>query len=280
MRTDWRRVTWPLGAVLCVAIATAVHAQDTGSSGGLLSSLTNLFSSGSSNNSPNPGASSSLLSQQQSVIASNIQQDAEQCATGSQPGTIGYAIQQAQNAHLQLASVRPNTDALFSVNNNCFTGLSQLFDLSFAIPTLGSILSSAEQAVVQYAKQQVCQAVGQVTSQVTTPLNQAITSVSNQYGASGINGMVGQQMSTVDPNLGSAWNGNATTNGSYTVNSNTFGANQSSFNSSSGPVQTGTTTSGVPVMSGTGVSVSNTPLAVPPPKPPSSTTGRLLDLLK
>lgn len=280
MRTDWRRVTWPLGAVLSIAIATAVHAQDTGSSGGLLSSLTNLFSSGSSNNSPNPGANSALLSQQQSVIASNIQQDAEQCATGSQPGTIGYAIQQAQNAHLQLASVRPNTDALFNVNNNCFTGLSQLFDLSFAIPTLGSILSSAQQAVMQYAKQQVCQAVGQVTSQVTTPLNQAITSVNGQYGASGINGMLGQQMSTIDPNLGSAWNSNATTNGSYSVNANSFGANQSSFNSSTGPVQTGTTTSGVPVMSGTGVSVSNTPPSAPPPKPPSSTAGRLLDLLK
>lgn len=280
MRSDRRRFTWLAVAVLGAATATAAHAQDTGSSGGLFSSLTSLFSSGSSNaNTTSTGASSSLLSQQQSVIASNIQQDAALCATGSQPGTIGYAIQQAQNAHLQLASVRPNTDQLFQAGSGCFGGLTQLFDLSFAIPSLGSILSSAENAVMQYAKQQVCQATNQVTSQVTTPLNQAITSVGGQYGASGINGMLGQQMSTIDPNLGSAWNANATTNGSYTINANSFGANQSSFSSSGGPVQTGTTTSGVPVMSGTGVSVSNTPPATQQQQPPS-TIGRLMNLIK
>lgn len=280
MRTNGRRFMWPAIAVLALATATAVHAQDTGSSGGLFSSLSSLFGSNSATTT-NTGATSSLLSQQQSVIAQNIQQDAAQCATGSQPGTIGYAIQQAQNAHLQLASVRPNTDQLFQAGSGCFGGLTQLFDLSFAIPSLGSILSSAESAVMQYAKQQVCQAVNGVTSQVTTPLNQAITSVSSQYGASGINGMLGQQMGTIDPNLGSAWNSNATTNGSYTINANTFGANQSSFSSSGGPVQTGTTSGGVPIMSGTGVSVSNPPpTAQQQQQQPTSVMGRLQGLLK
>ena len=115
----------------------------------------------------------------------------------------------------------------------------------------------------------------------TTPLNQAITSVSSQYGASGINGMLGQQMGTIDPNLGSAWNSNATTNGSYTINANTFGANQSSFSSSGGPVQTGTTSGGVPIMSGTGVSVSNPPpTAQQQQQQPTSVMGRLQGLLK
>ena len=151
MRTDWRRVTWPLGAVLSIAIVSAVHAQT--SSGGLLSSLGSLFSSNSSTSSTgSTGVTSSLLSQQQSVVASNIQQNAAQCATGSQPGTVGYAIQQAQNVHLQLASVRPNTDQLFSISNNCFTGLSQLLDLSDSIPSLGTIIGAAAAAVAQYAK--------------------------------------------------------------------------------------------------------------------------------
>ncbi len=281
MRTDWRRTAWPLAAVLSVAVATAVHAQGTGGSGGFLSSLTGLFGSNSqtSSNATTPGVTSSLLSQQQSVIASNIQQDAADCATGDKPGTIGYAIKQAQDMHLQLASVRPDTDALFSVNNNCFTGLGQLFDLSFAIPSLGSIMSAATDAVMKYAKQQVCSAVGQVTQQVTGPLNQAIGSVSNQYGAAGINGMIGQQMSTIDPNLGSAWNSSTTTNGSYTVNANTFGADQSSFSSggtTSFPVPVGMSTSG-----GANGSVAQPVVRQPPPtRQPPSTIERLKGLLQ
>jgi hypothetical protein len=268
--------------MLCIAIATAVHAQDTGSSGSIMSSLTSLLTGNSSTTgTTSNGVTSSLLSQQQSVIASNIQQNASQCATGTQPGTVGYAIQQAQSVHLQLASVRPNTDSLFSISNNCFTGLSQLLDLSPAIPSLSSIVGAAAAAVLMYAKQQVCQAVGQVTQQVTTPLNQAIMSVGGNVGASGINGMIGQQMSTIDPNLGSAWNSSATTNGSYTVNANAFGINQSSFSSGSTNIASLVT----------GGSSSTTPTTVPATtttttttttsqQQSSSTVGQLLNLIK
>jgi hypothetical protein len=282
MRTKGRAVAWALGATLSMAIVTAVHAQSTSSSGGLLSSLTSYLSGSSSSTTGTTGVTSSLLSQQQSVIASNIQQNASQCATGTQPGTVGYAIQQAQNVHLQLASVRPNTDSLFSISNNCFTGLSQLFDLSPTIPSLSSILGAAAAAVLAYAKQQVCQAVGQVTQQVTTPLNQAIMSVNGTVGASAINGMIGQQMSTVDPNLGSAWNGNATTSGSYTVNANSFGINQSSFSSGStnigslvtgGTGSTSGTTTTVPV-------ITTTTTTVTTPQQSPSTVSRLLNLIK
>lgn len=283
MRTDGRRVRWVLSAALCAAFATGVQAQDTG--GGLLSSLGSLFSSNSNTtsntNSSGTGVTSSLLSQQQSVIAANIQQNAAQCATGEQPGTVGYAIKQAQNVHMQLASVRPNTDQLFQAGNGCFGGLSQLFDLSDTIPSLGSIMNAASAAVMQYAKQQVCQASNEVTSSVTTPLNQAIGSVTSVVSTSGINGMIGQQMGTVDPNLGSAWNANSP-GGTYSINTNTFGINQSSFSSGGTsappPVQVGATPAGMPIMSGTGVS--NLP---PPPSPPPQNTslvGRLQNLIR
>lgn len=283
MRTDGRRIRWCLATVLGAACATVAQAQDTG--GGLLSSLGSLFSSSPTTTStPSTGATSALLSRQQSVVASSIQQNAAQCATGTQPGTIGYAIQQAQNVHLQLASVRPNTDQLFQAGNGCFGGLSQLFDLSDTIPSLGSIMSAAAAAVEQYATQRICQAVNQVTSSVTTPLNQAISSVTATVSTSGIDGMIGQQMSSIDPNLGSAWNANSP-GGSYSINTNAFNINQTSFSpgtgmgpgpSTSSPPPSPPSPADMPVRSGP--SVSTTP---PPPKPPQdmSLVGRLQSLI-
>jgi hypothetical protein len=59
---------------------------------------------------------------------------------------IGASIKTAIGAHSEMASATPNVESLFDVND-CFASVSQIIDLSFSIPSLGSILSSAQDAV-------------------------------------------------------------------------------------------------------------------------------------
>jgi len=215
--------------LLGVTVTQRAHAD------GFLSSL---FGGSSTTTQP----SSTLISQQQSVVATNIQQDATDCATGTKDGTIGKSINDALSVHTQLASATPSVESLFAMNNNCFTGLSQLFDLSNAIPSVASIIGAAAAAVALYAKQQVCTAVNGVTSMVTTPLNQAITTVSGTVGNSGINGMIGQGMSQIDPQLGAAYHP-AAPGGTFTIGQ-AFNSAQTNFGgtSTSSTVTTPTTT--------------------------------------
>jgi hypothetical protein len=175
-----------------------------------------------------PGDSSSLLSQQDSVVATAIKQEVDNCG---QPGTIGAAIQTAMNVHEQMAAPMPNVESLFDVNTDCFSSISQIFDLSSAIPSLASIISAAESAMLKYAQKKVCTATKQVTGLVTTPINQAISSVNQLQGLSSINGM-GQLLTSIDPNLGSQFQTGSTTSSTYTVNTNPFGTSQTSFDSS------------------------------------------------
>ncbi|WP_240533834.1 hypothetical protein [Aeromonas veronii] len=62
-------------------------------------------------------------------MADNIKADAEDCATGTKDGTIGHSIKQALDIHTELASATPNVESLFDVGSDCFSGLSQIFDL-------------------------------------------------------------------------------------------------------------------------------------------------------
>lgn len=189
--------------------------------------------------------SSSLISQQDSVVADAIKADAEDCAQGTKQGTIGASISDALKIHTELASATPNVESLFSATADCFGGLSSLFDLSGSIPSLGSILASAQAAVLQYAQKKVCSAVQQVASMVTTPLNQAIGKVSSGTSLGDLNGLtnglVSQGMSTLDPQLGSSYhNAAAGYEATYTVDVNPFNYVQTDFGGGTG---TGTTTS-------------------------------------
>lgn len=123
---------------------------------------------------------STLLSDQESVITAQMRADAQACASGTQQGTVGNAINMSLKAHLELASASPNVEQLFDVNADCFAGLSALLDLSFAIPSLATIIAAAQQAVIAYAKKKICSAVSRVTGMVTGPINQAIGQA-NQY---------------------------------------------------------------------------------------------------
>jgi len=182
-------------------------------------------------------ASSQLISQQSSVVADNIKADAEDCATGTKDGTIGHSIKQAFDIHTELGSVTPDVESLFDVGSDCFSGLSQIYDLSFAIPSLASIMSAAQDAVMKYAQKKICTAVNQVTGMVTSPINQAISKINGLSSFGNLNGLtnglVQQGMSQIDPNLGSQYH-SSTRVGTYTVGTNPFNSTQTNFGGSSG----------------------------------------------
>ena len=191
-------------------------------------------------------ASSTLLSQQESVVADAIKAEAEDCAEGTKEGSIGRSIRDAMSIHTEFASATPDVESLFAATADCFSGLSSLFDLSGSIPSLGSILASAQAAVLQYAQKKICTAVQQVASMVTTPINQAIGKVSSGGSLGDLNGLtnglVGQGMSTLDPELGSSYHSApAGYEATYTVDVNPFNYMQTDFGGGTG---TGASTAG------------------------------------
>lgn len=167
---------------------------------------------------PLADSGSQLLSDQQSVITEQMRKDAEACAKGDKEGTVGNAINMSLKIHLEMATALPNVEQLFDVNADCFSGLSSLIDLSFAIPSLATIISAAQNAVMAYAKKKICSAVSKVTGMVTAPINQAIGKANQYIGAlnglsASLNNAAGLAM--LDPDLGAAYNvgqsGNYTT---------------------------------------------------------------------
>jgi len=213
-------------AVMVSAMATA----QTGSGGGWFAGL---FSTGSGGSTT---GASSLIAQQDALVAAEINKSAKDCANGA-AGTVGEAIKTAMTAHSEMASATPNVESLFDVNSNCFASISQIFDLSFAIPSLASILSAAQNAVMKYAQKKVCSAVSQVTGMVTTPLNQAIGQINQLQGFTNINGMAGaginNMMASIDSNLGSSYHP-PNTQTTYTVGTNAFNTSQTAFDSNGG----------------------------------------------
>lgn len=192
------------GTVLGLSLLAGGYALSAGGGGG----------GGGSSSDP----SSTLLSDQESAITAQMKQDAEDCAKGDKEGTVGHAINMSLKAHLELASASPNVEQLFDVNADCFAGLSSLIDLSFAIPSLATILSAAQNAVMAYAKKKICSAVSKVTGMVTGPINQAIGQANGYIGA--LNGLSanlnnGGGLGMLDPNLGA--NYNVGSSGTYTT---------------------------------------------------------------
>ena len=180
--------------------------------------------------------SSQLLSQQTSVVADSIKADAEACATGTLDGSIGHSIKQAMQIHQTIAAAPVNVESLFDVNSDCFSGLNQIYDLSFSIPSLSSIIGAASDAVMKYAQKKVCTAVNQISGLVTDPINQAIGEI-NQLGSLGdlnglTNGLVSQGISQIDPNIAAGYS--APAGGTYTVGTNPFGSSQVDFGGTNG----------------------------------------------
>jgi len=176
-----------------------------------------------------------LLSQQSSVVAESIKQEAELCATGDAEGSIGNAIQNALKIHTELAAAMPNTEELFSPMGDCFSGLLGVWDLSFAIPSLSSIRSAVSSALVKFATKKVCTAMDQARSMVTTPINQAISGLTAGTGMGGIgdlnglsNGLISGGLTMIDPELGWQYS-KPPAQTEYTTNLNPFSGTSLDF---------------------------------------------------
>lgn len=213
-----------IGVLVGASLALAASAGASQSGGNWFSSA---FSTGGSS------ASSGVSTEMAAVDAAMTQKMQDDLKNCDDVG-IGASIKTAIGAHSQMASATPNVESLFDVNDACFASVSQIIDLSFSIPSLASILSSAQDAVLKYAQKKVCSTVGKVSGMVTSPINQAIgqwNTLGQQF--TDINGMansaVGGSMSTLDPQLGSGYKP-ASAATTYSVNANAFASNQTMFN--------------------------------------------------
>ncbi len=193
--------------------------------------FSNMFSAASSTASAS-SASAALITQQESPVAASIMQKKLDCIN-KLPGTLHDAIGKSVAAHTKIAAAGPAVETLFDINNDCFSSINKIYDLSFAIPSLASILASAQDAVLKYAEKKVCTAVNKVSAMVTDPINKAITDINSMAGFADINGMangaIQGQMATLDPQLGAAYHPPVAA-GTYTTNTNPFNTNQTTFN--------------------------------------------------
>ena len=226
-----------IGVLVGASLALAASAGASQTSGNWFSSL---FSTGGSGS-----ASSGVSATMAAVDAAMSQKLADDLKNCDDVG-IGANIKTAIGVHTEMASATPNVESLFDVNDQCFASVSQIIDLSFSIPSLGSILSSAQDAVLKYAQKKVCSTVGKVSGMVTSPINQAIgqwNTLGQQF--TDINGMansaVGGSLSTLDPQLGSAYKPASAATG-YSVNANAFGTNQTVFNAGGASTEQGAQT--------------------------------------
>ena len=214
-----------IGVLVGASLALAASAGASQTSGNWFSSM---FSTGGS------GSASSGVSSEMAAVDAAMNQKMQDDLKNCDDVGIGASIKTAIGAHSEMASATPNVESLFDVNDSCFASVSQIIDLSFSIPSLGSILSSAQDAVLKYAQKKVCSTVGKVSGMVTSPINQAIgqwNTLGQQF--TDINGMansvVGGSMSTLDPQLGSGYKP-ASAATTYSVNANAFASNQTVFN--------------------------------------------------
>ena len=226
-----------IGVLVGASLALAASAGASQTSGNWFSSL---FSTGGSGS-----ASSGVSATMAAVDAAMSQKLADDLKNCDDVG-IGANIKTAIGVHTEMASATPNVESLFDVNDSCFASVSQIIDLSFSIPSLASILSSAQDAVLKYAQKKVCSTVGKVSGMVTSPINQAIgqwNTLGQQF--TDINGMansaVGGSLSTLDPQLGSAYKPASAATG-YSVNANAFGTNQTVFNAGGASTEQGAQT--------------------------------------
>lgn len=166
-------------------------------------------------------ASAVSIAEQRSIVADNIKQDATECAQGTKDGSLGKAIKDAMDAHINIAGTQIDTEKFFDSSSSCFSGLMEMNDLSFSIPTVGSMLSAAQSAVKRYIKKQVCSMAGEISSTVLDPLNSTIKSLSSVASFRTINGFTG--------NMGdlSFRTSPSSKDGSYAISENPFDMTQS-----------------------------------------------------
>lgn len=163
-------------------------------------------------------------------------EEEKRCAAGEE-GTQGEAINEAVKIHIEFGSAQPNVEELFGIESDCFSKLNKLYDLSYSIPSLSTIINAAQEAVLDYSKQKVCTAIFESSRIVTEPLNKAIDKINSKYSKYlNLNGIISDsinnQLSKLDADLGKDY---ITNNSNKEYNISPFNKDQTTFESNSTP---------------------------------------------
>ncbi len=178
---------------------------------------------------------------------SQAKEAAKACAAGEK-GTLGEQMKTALGLHLEMAAIKPNVEQLFENTSSCFSGLTDIVDLSFAIPSLDMVTQAVAAAVQKYATQKICTAAEKATSMITGPINEGLNKVNGMLDLNGqLNDLVSNGLSSIDPELGAAYSppppgGTGTINygGLFTDDAITFETGNGQSNVGSSNSQTST----------------------------------------
>ena len=162
------------------------------------------------------------------TVAASLKEQTRICAEGQTPGTVGHAINEAVRIHTGIAATQVDTDSMFTADNDCFSRIRDLIDLSSTIPSFGSIWSSIQGALEKWAERKVCSTVLDMANRVLEPVNRTVQDVNDIADLNGMtNGMIREGMRGIDPGLGNIYRdaepGRTET---YRLNRNPFGIGQ------------------------------------------------------
>lgn len=186
------------------------------------------------------------------AVADALKKEQADCANGAD-GTVGASIQNAMRIHTKVASTSPNVEDLFDINDACFSGLLDLFDLSVTIPSFGAIIGQVQSAMVNFAKRKVCTAIQKEVNIVNGSINDMLKGVGGMQGITDLNGLTNGQVQNVLTNIDTGLGGeyNQAQGTTYEVNTNALNAQGTTYQTStptpttaSGAATTGAGTSG------------------------------------
>lgn len=189
------------------------------------------------------------------AVADALKKEQADCANGAD-GTVGASIQNAMRIHTKVASTSPNVEDLFDINDACFSGLLDLFDLSVTIPSFGAIVGQVQSAMINFAKRKVCTAIQKEVNIVNGSINDMLKGVGGMQGITDLNGLTNGQvqdvLTNIDTGLGGEYNHAQGT--TYEVNTNALNAQGTTYQTSTPTpsTTTGTNSSGTTGAGATG----------------------------
>lgn len=213
------------------------------------------------------------------AVADALKKEQADCANGAD-GTVGASIQNAMRIHTKVASTSPNVEDLFNINDDCFSGLLDLFDLSVTIPSFGAIVANVQSAMINFAKRKVCTAIQKEVNIVNGSINDMLKGVGGMQGITDLNGLTNGQvqdiLTNIDTGLGGEYNQAQGT--TYSINTNALNAQGTTYQTSTPtPATSGAVTNDTRGATGASTSSSSTTTTQPATTDQKSTPASIWD---